>query len=432
MMKHDCNNPQLKSWVEVSANSDFPIQNLPLGIFTSKGRTAHMGVAIGDHVLDVTVLSANGYFESADLPTKDVFSTGQLNQLMNLGKPVARALRSRISQLLSAQSEELKGNPSVASHALLKMNEVQMHMPFRVSDYVDFYSSIEHATNVGKMFRDETNPLLPNWKHIPIGYHGRSSSVVVSGTSLHRPMGQLKAANEANPIFAPSKEIDFELEMGFVTGRANPLGQRIPVDEAEDFIFGLVLVNDWSARDVQRWEYVPLGPYLAKSFGTSISPWVVSLDALEPFRTNEPVRDVEPLPYLRSTGLKNFDVELEVLLKAAGSSEAQRISKTNFKYMYWNMSQQLAHAASNGTNVQVGDLYASGTISGSAPDSLGSMLELCWKGTRPIELSNGEKRVFIQDGDEVIMRGHCLKEGYPRVGFGEVSGQILPAVEFAQ
>lgn len=420
------NNPKLKSWLEVAADSDFPIQNLPFGVFKTPGGPARVGIAIGDHVLDCSVLAVNGFFEAADLPPQDVFSQGSLNPLLKLGPSAWRSVRARASTLLAAGNDELKSNSSVVAHALLKMSEVQMLRPVEVGAYVDFYSSIEHATNVGKMFRDAQNPLLPNWKHIPIGYNGRASSVVVSGTPIHRPLGQLKSDDAPNPEFAPCKQLDFELELGFVAGRENPLGHRISIDEAEDYIFGVTLVNDWSARDIQRWEYVPLGPFLAKSFATSMSPWIVTLDALEPYRIAAPEKDVEPLPYLRSSRLENFDIELEVLLRPRGQASTLSISKTNFKYMYWSMPQQLTHAASNGTNIQVGDLYATGTISGPTPDSLGSMLELCWKGTRPIVLPNGEKRVFLQDGDEVIMRGYASRPGLPRIGLGEVVGEVLP------
>lgn len=300
-------------------------------------------------------------------------------------------------------------------------------MPVKIGDYIDFYSSVEHATNVGKMFRDEKNPLLPNWKHIPIGYHGRASSVVVSGTPVKRPAGQLKLNETDPPIFAPCKQLDFELEMGFFTAINHPMGEQLPISKTPDAIFGMVLVNDWSARDIQRWEYVPLGPFLAKSFATSISPWVITMDALEPFRTETPAPDVEQLPYLRIAGKHNFDIDLTVTLKSSTHPEELTICKTNYKYMYWNMNQQLAHAGSNGTNIQVGDLYASGTISGPTPDSYGSMLELCWKGTKPIQMPDGTQRNFIADGDTVTMRGSASRLGFASIGFGEVSGVVLPS-----
>lgn len=421
----DCNDPLLKSWVEVPKGSDFPIQNLPFGIFRH-GNRARVGVAIGEHVLDLEVLAQNGYLKTTDLP-REMYSESTLNTLMATGRVGARRIRERVSQLLCASSDELRGNPDVVSRALFKQNDVHMCLPARIGDYVDFYSSEEHATNVGKMFRDEKNPLLPNWKHIPIGYHGRASSVVPSGHAIRRPAGQLKM-EDPNPIFAPCKQLDFELEMGFFTCKENQLGERIAIDSAEDYIFGMVLVNDWSARDIQRWEYVPLGPFLAKSFATSISPWVVTLDALEPFRVAQREPDVEPLPYLVGQSNKtSYDIHLAVDLIPRGQREPLEICRTNFRAMYWSMVQQLTHAASNGTNIQVGDLYASGTISGTTPDSLGSMLELCWKGTRPFQLPTGETRTFIEDGDTVVMKGHCHKEGLARIGFGNVCGTVLAA-----
>ncbi len=305
-----------------------------------------------------------------------------------------------------------------------------MHLPVQIGDYTDFYSSIEHATNVGIMFRDPANALLPNWKHIPVGYHGRASSIVVSGTDIVRPCGQTKADADALPTFQASKQMDFELEMGFVVGKESSLGQRISTHEAEEYIFGLVLFNDWSARDIQKWEYVPLGPFLGKNFGSSMSAWVVPLEALEPFRLPTPKQEPAVLPYLEFEGWKNYDIQLEVVIKPENSEE-NIVSKSNFKYMYWNMAQQLAHHTVNGCNVRVGDLCASGTISGNAPDSYGSMLELAWKGTKPLQMSDGTTRTFLQDYDTVVMKGYCEKEGI-KVGFGEVRGKILPAQPFIE
>jgi fumarylacetoacetase len=302
-----------------------------------------------------------------------------------------------------------------------------MMMPVNVGDYTDFYSSEEHATNVGKMFRDPENALLPNWKHIPVGYHGRSSSIVVSGTPIHRPKGQTKADDQESPAFGPSRLVDFELEMAFITGGPTQLGESIPVNEAEDYIFGLVLFNDLSARDIQKWEYVPLGPFLGKNFGSVVSPWIITLDALEPFRTEGPEQEPEVLPYLRYEGRRSFNINLEVYLQPL-RQEAHRICRSNFRYMYWNMSQQLAHHTVNGCNINVGDMYASGTISGPTADSFGSMLELSWKGTRPISLPGGEERKFIQDNDTIIMKGYSEGNGI-RIGFGEVRTTILPAKE---
>jgi fumarylacetoacetase len=306
------------------------------------------------------------------------------------------------------------------------MDQAELQLPTKVSNYVDFYSSREHASNVGAMFRDPQNPLLPNWLHIPIGYNGRSSSIVSSGTSFKRPCGQLKSDSDPAPVFAPTKQLDFELEMAFITGRQTQLGETIPVTAADDYIFGMTLLNDWSARDIQRWEYVPLGPFLGKTFATSLSPWVVTLDALQPFRVSGPEQTVPVLPYLQSVGPQAYDIHLEVWLKSSKMNTPQKICRTNFSYMYWNMAQQLAHMASNGTNIDVGDVYGSGTISGPTPDSYGSMLELCWKGTRPITLTDGTTRTFIQDGDTVIMKGWCEKDGV-RVGFGEVTTEVKPA-----
>lgn len=425
-MTRNCNDVKLKSWVDVPAQSDFPIQNLPYGVFSVGGEGPRIGVAIGDSVLDVRLLSEKGFLISTGIH-HDVLAAHSLNSLMSLDKSKWSSLRARISELLDTTNTELRSQTSICAEVLKKQSEIILHMPVKIGDYIDFYSSVEHATNVGKMFRDEKNPLLPNWKHIPIGYHGRASSVVVSGTPVKRPAGQLKLNETDPPIFAPCKQLDFELEMGFFTAINHPMGEQLPISKTPDAIFGMVLVNDWSARDIQRWEYVPLGPFLAKSFATSISPWVITMDALEPFRTETPAPDVEQLPYLRIAGKHNFDIDLTVTLKSSTHPEELTICKTNYKYMYWNMNQQLAHAGSNGTNIQVGDLYASGTISGPTPDSYGSMLELCWKGTKPIQMPDGTQRNFIADGDTVTMRGSASRLGFASIGFGEVSGVVLPS-----
>lgn len=424
-MTRNCNDVNLKSWVDVPAQSDFPIQNLPYGVFSVAGGEPRVGVAIGDSVLDLRIMSEKGFLKQTGID-HSVFASNCLNPLMSLDKSKWSSLRSRISELLDATNSELKSQSALCTEALKKQSAIKLHMPVKIGDYIDFYSSVEHATNVGKMFRDETNPLLPNWKHIPIGYHGRASSVVVSGTAVKRPGGQLKPSEAEPPIFAPCRQLDFELEMGFFTAINHPLGEQLLISKTSDAIFGMVIVNDWSARDIQRWEYVPLGPFLAKSFATSISPWVVTMDALEPFRTETPAPDVEQLPYLRLAGKHNFDIDLTVTLKSAKHAEELTICKTNYKFMYWNMNQQLAHAGSNGTNIQVGDLYASGTISGPTPDSYGSMLEICWKGTKPIQMPDGTQRNFIADGDTVTMRGKASRTGYASIGFGEVSGTVLP------
>lgn len=418
------NDPSLKSWVEVSKDSDFPIQNLPFGIFKTQYLAPGAGVAIGDYILDLTYLDENGFLDGLGLPA-GIFNQQYLNAFIGLGKEKTRAVRNRISELLREDNDELRDNKPAREIALIPMEEAQMLMPVKVPNYTDFYSSVEHATNVGTMFRDPENALLPNWKHIPVGYHGRASSIVPTGVEIHRPKGQTKAPDAENPTFGPSKRLDFELEMAFITCKENGLGNSISTDKAEDHIFGFVLFNDWSARDIQVWEYVPLGPFLAKNFASSISPWVVTMDALEPFRVAGPEQKPEVLPYLKYQGQKNFDVNLQVLLQPDGGEE-NVICNSNFKYMYWNVNQQLAHHTINGCNIQVGDMYASGTISGPTPDSYGSMLELAWKGTKPLKLSDGSERKFLEDGDTVIMKGYAEKDGV-RIGFGEVRTKILPA-----
>ncbi|PJJ60203.1 fumarylacetoacetase [Hymenobacter chitinivorans] len=420
------NNPALHSWIDITPTSDFPIQNLPFGVFETPERGPRLGVAIGEYVLDLYAVSQFGFFQDLDIPTQPkVFRRRSLNQFIALGRPVWRAVRQRVSELLRHDNGELRDNEEAMRTCLVRQNEVQMLRPVKPHNYTDFYSSIEHATNVGIMFRDPANALLPNWRHIPIGYHGRASSIVVSGTDIRRPNGQRKAPDAAAPTFGPSQQLDFELEVAFVVGKSTELGHSIPLQHAEEHIFGLVLFNDWSARDIQSWEYVPLGPFLGKSFGSSVSPWVVTLDALEPFRTAGPVQEPEPLLYLRQVDQHNFDLNLEVGIQPAGAPETT-VCRSNFRYMYWSMAQQLTHQASNGCNLQVGDLYASGTISGHTPDSFGSMLELAWKGTKPLPLTDGSERKFIQDGDTVTMRGFAEKDGV-RIGFGEVRGTVLPA-----
>ncbi|MDX1627714.1 MAG: fumarylacetoacetase [Fulvivirga sp.] len=418
------NDPNLKSWVEVPENSDFPIQNLPFGIFKTEYLEPAAGVAIGDHILDLTNLHENGFLDGLGLPA-GVFNQGSLNDFIGLGKKKTSAVRERIAELLNAENEELRDNKAARELALIPMHEATMLMPVKVPNYTDFYSSEEHATNVGTMFRDPDNALLPNWKHIPVGYHGRASSIVPTGVDIHRPKGQTKAPDADKPSFGPCKRLDFELEMAFITCKENEMGQSVSTKEAEDYIFGFVLFNDWSARDIQVWEYVPLGPFLAKNFASSISPWIVTMDALEPFRTEGPDQKPAVLPYLEYKGKKNFDINLQVALQPDGGEE-NVICNSNFKYMYWNVNQQLAHHTVNGCNMQVGDMYASGTISGPTPDAYGSMLELAWKGTKPVKLSDGSERKFLEDGDTVIMRGHAEKDGV-RIGFGEVRSKVLPA-----
>ncbi len=419
------NNPQLKSWAEVKPGSDFPIQNLPFGIFKTADKKAHAGVAIGEYILDLEEIANAGLF-NLSLEQKVTFSHPMLNPFIALGKPITNGVRERISDLLNAENSELRDNAELKAKALIKQSDVEMEKPLIIPNYTDFYSSKEHATNVGIMFRDPANALLPNWKHLPVGYHGRASSIVVSGTPIHRPKGQTKADDASTPSFGPSKLLDFELEMGFITGKRTNLGTSISTAVAEDYIFGTVLFNDWSARDIQKWEYVPLGPFLAKNFGSTMSPWIVTMEALEPFRVESPTQEPEVLPYLRFEGKKNFDINLEIEI-IPENGMGKTVSRSNFKYMYWNMSQQLAHHTSNGCNIQVGDLYASGTISGPTPDSYGSMLEISWQGKNPITMPDGTERKFILDNDTVVMKGYCEKDGV-RIGFGECSGKILPAL----
>ena len=414
-----------QSFIVVAENSDFPLQNLPYGVFQPQGEHARVGVAIGTEVLDLAALEAAGL-----LPTgaQNVFGQTSLNAFIALGRPVWQQVRARLQQLLSADCAELRDNTALRAKAFYPQASVSMLLPIEVPGYTDFYSSKEHAYNVGCMFRDPKNALMQNWSELPVGYNGRASSVVVSGTDLVRPSGQIKLPNEERPVFSACRKLDFELETGFIVGKATALGEPIAIEEAENHIFGMVLLNDWSARDIQQWEYVPLGPFNSKTFGTSISPWVVTLEALEPFRCASPVQEPQPLPYLRENTANNYDIHLQVAIAADGSETV--ISNTNFKYMYWSMMQQLTHHTIAGCNVRVGDLMGSGTISGPEKDSRGSLLELTWNTTEPLTLANGEQRGFLEDGDTLIMRGHCQKDGL-RIGFGEVRGTVLPAKTFA-
>ena len=414
-----------QSFIVVAENSDFPLQNLPYGVFQPQGEHARVGVAIGTEVLDLAALEAAGL-----LPTgaKNVFGQTSLNAFIALGRPVWQQVRARLQQLLSADCAELRDNAALRAQAFYPQASVSMLLPIEVPGYTDFYSSKEHAYNVGCMFRDPKNALMQNWSELPVGYNGRASSVVVSGTDLVRPSGQIKLPNEERPVFSACRKLDFELETGFIVGKATALGEPIAIEEAENHIFGMVLLNDWSARDIQQWEYVPLGPFNAKTFGTSISPWVVTLEALAPFRCASPVQEPQPLPYLRENTANNYDINLQVAIAANGSETV--ISNTNFKHMYWSMMQQLTHHTIAGCNVRVGDLMGSGTISGPEKDSRGSLLELTWNTTEPLTLEGGEQRGFLEDGDTLIMRGHCQKDGL-RIGFGEVRGTVLPAKTFA-
>jgi len=415
----------LRSFIQVRTDSDFPIQNLPYGVFRRiEDSEPHIGVAIGDYILDLRILEDEGMFFNSNLKDKKIFYEKSLNAFMSLGKENQSIARQMIQNLLREDNPELRDNKELNEKCFVKITDLEMLMPVEIGDYTDFYSSKEHATNVGIMFRGKENALLPNWLHLPVAYHGRASSVVISGTDIIHPLGQFKPADKDIPEFGKSKEMDFELEVGFLIGERSKLGEPISVNEANKYIFGMVLVNDWSARDIQRWEYVPLGPFLAKNFATSVSPWIVTLDALEPFKTEGPNQNPEPLSYLKTNGNPSYDIKLEVYIKTQKLSEPYLISKSNFKYLYWNIFQQLAHHTVNGCNIRTGDLMASGTISGVEKSSFGSMLELAWKGTEPIKLPNGEERIFLQDGDTIIIKGYCQGDGY-RIGFGEVSGKII-------
>lgn len=414
----------MKSFVNYPENSDFSIHNIPFGVAVFNKEYIACATRIGDVVIDLATLYDFGFLDDVEGLNDNVFEAYTLNEFIELGKPVTTAVRLKIQELL-LEGSSLANDEKTIEECFFQIDEVKMLMPVHVPNYTDFYSSIEHATNVGKMFRDPANALLPNWKHLPVGYHGRASSIVVSGTDIHRPKGQTKPADADQPVFGPSKQLDFELEMAFIVNRNTEMGESIPTAQAEDSIFGMVLFNDWSARDIQSWEYVPLGPFLAKNFGSSVSPWIITLEALEPFRTASPAQEPEVLDYLKFSGDKNYDINLEVSITPEQGTETV-ICRSNYKFMYWNMCQQLAHHTVNGCNVEVGDIYASGTISGEEKDSFGSMLELTWRGTEPLTLNGGQERKFIEDNDTVTMRGWGEKDGI-RVGFGEVMAKILPA-----
>jgi fumarylacetoacetase len=419
----EANNPHLSSFVEVPSGHDFPIQNLPFGIFSTSSLSSRPGVAIGDSIVDLQALSSAGFLDGlSDVHgfDKSDFSSPTLNPIINRGKSATRALRNLISELLRSDSSQLRDSSS-RNFCIVPSSEAVMHMPINVGDYTDCYSSEDHARNVGKMFRDPENALLPNWKHMPVAYHGRASSIIVSGTPIKRPHGQLKPADDQPPVYGPSRLLDFELEMAFVTHPGKPMGESISTSEADDFIFGMVIFNDWSARDIQKWEYIPLGPFLGKNFASSISPWIVTLDALEPYRTSGPTQNPSVLPYLEYEGNAHYDIELEVEITPP-AGDGLVVCRSNFKHMYWNMQQQLAHHTVNGCNIRGGDMIASGTISGPEKGSFGSMLEISWKGTQPITMPDGSERRFIQDGDTVTMRA---SKGI--IGFGEVSAELTPA-----
>lgn len=416
----------MSTFIHVPADSHFPLQNLPWGIFSPyDGGPRRVGVRLGDWVIDTAVLQAEGFFDGPHLQQTAVFDAPTLNGFMALGRPAWQEARAALQALLAADNPRLRDDAGLRQRLFHPLDRVHVHLPAAIGDYTDFYAAEYHAANVGKMFRPQDDPLLPNWKHLPVGYHGRASSVVLSGTEVVRPWGQILPPGASQPRLAPTAELDFELEVGFFTGPGNPLGSPIPVHEAADHIFGLVLVNDWSARDIQRWEYRPLGPFLAKNFATSISPWVVTLEALAPFRVPGPAQAPPPLPYLSGEHF-NYDITLEVCLQTPAMSAPAVIARSNHQHLYWRLAQMLAHHTLTGCNIRPGDLLASGTISGPTPGSYGSMLELAWRGTRPIQLPGGESRAFLEDGDTVILRGWCQGEGY-RIGLGEVSGAVQPA-----
>ena len=425
-MPNTANNPNRKSWIPVPQNSDFPIQNIPSGVFITRDDVITIGTRIGNTAIDMGALQQLGYFEGIEL-TDDMFMQDTLNDFISDGQKTWRLVRNRLAEIFDATNSKLRDNKKHCDIILFDMSEIEMLLPVQIGDYTDFYSSKEHATNVGKMFRDPENALLPNWLHIPVGYHGRSSTIVPSGIPVHRPYGQTLPNGETTPVFGPSKLVDFELETAFITTDANLMGEPIPVEEAENHIFGMVLFNDWSARDIQKWEYVPLGPFLAKNFASTISPWIVTMDALKPFRTKGPEQNPEPLPYLKQKGEKAVDIHLEVAIQPENADETI-VSRSNFKYMYWSMAQQLAHHTINGCRVNSGDMMGSGTISGPTEDSFGSMLELSWGGQKPLPMNDGSERKFIQDNDTVIIRGYCQNDKV-RIGFGECASKLLPAID---
>ena len=414
----------LLSFVDVPAESDFPLENLPYGIFRARDGRARAGVAIGDLVLDLQVVEEAGFFRDLNFGEGPIFARDSLNSFLALGRPAWRKTREALQHLLAADTSTLRDDETLRKRAFHRQADVVMQLPARIGDYTDFYSSYHHAFNVGTMFRGPENALMPNWKWLPIAYHGRASSIVPSGTEVRRPRGQIKPPDSTAPIFGASRALDFELETAFLIGPPNKLGEPIPIAQAFDHIFGMVLMNDWSARDIQTWEYQPLGPFLAKNFCTSISPWVVTLDALEPCRRPLPAQEPPPLEYLRSPNDFTFDIELEARLQTARMAAPQTITRSNFQNLYWSMAQQLAHHTVGGCNLQPGDLLASGTISGQAENARGCMLELTWRGANPLQLPAGETRKWLEDGDCLTISGWCQGDGH-RIGFGEVSGRIV-------
>jgi fumarylacetoacetase len=414
----------LKSFIDIAPESHFSLENLPFGVFKPRNGKARTGVALGDYVVDLAVLQETGHFP--DLQDSQLFARDSLNDFLALGRPAWNKVRERLQQILSANTPTLRDDKKLCQRVFHRESEVVMQLPARIGNYTDFYSSYHHAHNVGTMLRGPENALMPNWKWLPVAYHGRASSVVVSGAEVRRPKGQIKPPDAPTPVFGPTKSLDYELEMAFLVGPGNSLGQPVPIDRAIDHIFGFVLMNDWSARDIQAWEYQPLGPFLAKNFCTSISPWVVTLEALESFRKPLPKQDPEPLPYLRAKTDFTFDIQLEAKVQTTKMKAPHTITRTNFQNLYWSVSQQLAHHTIGGCNLQPGDLLASGTISGETEESRGCMLELTWRGANPLTLPSGQERKWLEDGDHLAITGWCQGEDY-RVGFGAVSGKILPA-----
>ncbi|WP_457610121.1 fumarylacetoacetase [Lutibacter sp.] len=425
-MQITANNPNRKSWLNINKGSDFPIQNIPFGVFITKEDIITIGTRIGEYAIDLGAFHQLGYFDGIPL-TDDMFMQDSLNDFIADGRKTWRLVRNRIADVFDAENSNLRDNKKHRDIIIFDMNDIEMLLPIDVGDYTDFYSSKEHATNVGMMFRGKDNALMPNWLHMPVAYHGRSSSIVVSGTPIHRPYGQTLPIGETTPVFAPSTKVDMELETAFITTAANNLGEPIPIDEAWEYIFGMVLFNDWSARDIQKWEYVPLGPFLGKNFASTISPWIVTMDALEPFRCESPKQKIMPLPYLQQKRKDNsYDIKLEAILETE-NGDLNVLSKSNFKYLYWTMSQQLAHHTVNGCNIRTGDMIGSGTISGPIKNSFGSMLELTWAGKEPIKLKDGTQRTFFNNGDTIILQGSCENENV-KIGFGKCSGKILPPI----
>src|SRR5438034_10587841 len=416
----------LRSFIEIAKDSHFPLENLPFGVFKPRDKPARIGVALGEYVVDLSALERCGLFKDLPPETSAAMSRDRLNEFLALGRPAWRKVRELLQKLLSAEAPTLREDEKLRERVLHRHSDVVMQLPVKIGNYTDFYSSYHHAHNVGTMLRGPENALMPNWRWLPVAYHGRASSVVSSGMDVRRPSGQTKAPDASAPTFGPSKSFDYELEMAFLIGPGNSLGEPVPIDRGADHIFGLVLMNDWSARDIQAWEYQPLGPFLAKNFATSISPWVVTLEALEPFRKPLPSQDPEPLPYLRAKDDFTFDIQLEAQLETSSMDAPHVITRTNFQNLYWSISQQLAHHTVNGCNMEPGDLLASGTISGTTEESRGCMLELTWRGANPLKLPTGETRRWLEDGDRLTITGWCQGDGY-RVGFGEVSGRVLRA-----